>query len=218
VKKDLRKVSPKKNFGSRISEGTRKGPKALNALGQRHFVPLRRHIVPLSEKARSALRHEVPLRHSILYPTSTIDPHHNIATATDRDHRPWHPPAALDCSCSASPLIQRPISPSPLLAQSDFRKPSTIKQRSSATNHLTAEVDITASPSTAVNMAQDNTCESPAPCPRPTNPSNHPPSFIQRWIKTNKQTGRSRGTPTMKTKSPAISQTTAPMPTELASG
>jgi hypothetical protein len=40
VKKDLRKVSPKKIIGSRISEGTRKGPKALNALGKRHFVPL----------------------------------------------------------------------------------------------------------------------------------------------------------------------------------
>jgi hypothetical protein len=32
-------LAEKKIIGIRVSEGTRKRPKALNAFGQRHFVP-----------------------------------------------------------------------------------------------------------------------------------------------------------------------------------
>jgi hypothetical protein len=96
--KDLRKVSPKKKIiGSRVFEGTRKRPKALNAFGQRHSVPLRRHKVPLSEKAQSALRQQsaFDLTYlSVIYPS--YYPHHRRFHQSEQHNNSPPPPQSTN--------------------------------------------------------------------------------------------------------------------------
>jgi hypothetical protein len=121
---------------------------------------------------------------------------------------------------------QHPIQQWLLSGRTNHHQPTTDKQeqhRDHAGIHRPAQRPQTAAPPHSFSyspspLAQSDfrkttPLNSPASCPPRRIPRNiHNHSFRGGSKQTNKQTGRSRGTSTTKTKSPAISQTTAPMP------